>query len=248
MAIRSVSRSTAVVTSADERNVGRSAEDVTLEKMKANLIHYSRKDDRKMILRILQESKHLKCLSLDPVRNLDGQLFDLEKECAAGKMTLNGVMIKGAKISNQAEAMSLITNSSIPTLKGLCRELCDKEGVKTSSRELYEKLVVRLAKSTSSADPYFRLNSLLGSSDLLVMPLEEESGVIDDKIAPADMNVYASNGEIHMTLTQTYKFGLLRKSDVKTNSPWFIIYAVVSERANLTKNSAVRQLKLTDIM
>jgi hypothetical protein len=185
---------------------------------------------------------------LDAVQGSDGQLFDLEKECASARIILNSVEVKGiGAIATGSEDATTISakNSCIPVQKGNCRMLSEKDNVKTSSRELYEKLIVRLAKSTSSADPYFRLNSLFGSPDLLVMPLEDEATSSADRSTLTEMNVYASNGEIHMTLIQTYKFGLLRKSDVKTNRPWVIIHGVVKERANLTRNTGIRELKVT---
>ena len=222
------------------------AEKDTLEQMKANLIRYARSDDRRMLLRSLRDVRLLNCLSLDAVQGSDGQLFDLEKECAAARIILNSVEVKGigvlATTSEDGNTISA-KNSCIPVLKGICRMLSEKDDVKTSSRELYEKLIVRLAKTSSSADPYFRLNSLFGSPDLLVMPLEDDAAA-SDKSTLTELNVYASNGEIHMTLIQTYKFGLLRKSDVKTNRPWVVIHGVVKERANLTRNTGIRELKV----
>jgi hypothetical protein len=240
MAVQSVNRSSATASLAKTEDHTAKA---TLENMKANLIRHARSDDRNMLLRSLREVKLLNCLSLDAVQRYDGQFFDLEKECAAGRIILNGVDIKGVK-STGPGSEKVSNSSSVPVLKGFCRILSEKEGIKTSSRELYEKLIVRLARSSSSADPYFRLNSLLGSADLLVMPLEHEVATGADEAVLAEMYVYASNGEIHMTLSQTYKFGLLRKSDVKSNRPWLIIDAIVKERANLTSNTGVRELKV----
>jgi hypothetical protein len=242
----------------------------TFQKMKANLIRYARGNDRRMILRSLKDVKLLQCLSLDVAQNSDGPLFDLEKEVAEQSMIINGVRVAGVSFHTNPLMKDTVTiavkNSSIPLLKHLCRELCDKPHVTTSSRELYEKLIVRLAKSTASADPYFRLNSLLGSPDLLVMPLDnkygstpsllpargatgntkpnEEPEPLATTFPSTQLNVYADNGEIHITLRQTHKFGLLRKADVKSNRPWLTIDAVVNERANLSTNNGIRHLKV----
>jgi hypothetical protein len=223
-----------------------------IQKMKTNLIKYARNNDRRMVLRSLQEVKTLNCLSLDVAQNADGPLFDLEKEVAEVNLVLNGVEIRGVSLYNVPGVKDPVTsgvkNSCIPLLKALCRELCEREDVKTSSRELYEKVIVHLAKSTSSADPYFRLNSLLGSPDLLVMHMDKETNENKDdemsKSVATELNLYAANGDIHMTLSQTYNFGLLRKADVKSNRPWVMIHGVVSERGNLTTNNSVRQLKV----
>jgi len=231
------------VANASSHNYKNSAE---LETMKANLVRYARSDDRRMLLRSIREVKALNSLPLDGVQGSDGQLFELEKECATARIILNSIEVKGIRNNPGGEIPSTLPKDScIPMLKGLCRMLCDKDGVKTSSRELYEKLIVRLAKTSSSADPYFRLNSLFGSSDLLLMPLDEQlSEKSEDKDTLTEMNAYASHGEIHMTLVQTYRFGLLRKSDVKTNRPWLIIHGVVWERANLSRNTGSRELKV----
>ena len=47
-----------------------------------------------------------------------------------------------------------------------------------------------------------------------------------------------------MSLSETYKFGLFRKSDVKPGRPWIVIDAVVSERANFSNGRSFRQLNV----
>lgn len=199
--------------------------------------------------------KILKSLSLDVAQPSDGPIYDLEKEVAEEDVTLNGVDFHASKAgANSAvlkdAAATAVKNSCVPMLKGICREFCERDNVSASSREVYEKLIVRLARTTSSADPYFRLNSLLGSPDLLVMPFDKTTmaptEVIDEEKESSftKVNLYEANGEIHMSMNQTYRFGLLRKTDVKSNRPWIIIDGVVTERANLSTNSSVRELKV----
>lgn len=274
MAVRDLSRNAATASRAKtKQSVEKSVKkedtvEETFQKMKANLIRYARGNDRRMILRSLKDVKLLQCLSLDVAQNSDGPLFDLEKEVAEQSLTINGVRVAGVSFQTNPGMKDTVTiavkNSSIPLLKNLCRDLCDKPNITTSSRELYEKLIVRLAKSTASADPYFRLNSLLGSPDLLVMPLDNKyvssnslvpvrtgAGIVKPNEEPemgisptTQLNVYADNGDIHITLYQAYKFGLLRKADVKSNRPWLAIDAVVNERANLSTNTGIRHLKV----
>ena len=137
---------------------------------------------------------------------------------------------------------------------------------------LYAMLVIRMAKTTSSADAYFRLNYLLGSSELLVMPLASTSGPTappqpktlpptpSKGAAPANkdaplasssiyLNFYVANGDMHMTLAETYAFGMFIKADVKPGRPWISIHAVVSERTNFSNEQSVRHLnvKLPDL-
>lgn len=254
--------------SSDASSKAEATNEETIQKMKANLVRYARSNDRRMVLRSLMDVKQLKSLSLDVVQNTDGPLFDLEKELVEQTIVLNGVVFRAIDFNDgiaiKDKVTSAVKNSCIPMMKALCRDLCDREGVSASSREVYEKLIVRLAKTTSSADPYFRLNSLLGSPDLIVMPLDNKAATIAPgktaasvlpprhqggtenqvETKPVELNIYEAYGNIHITLTQTYKFGLLRKSDVKSNRPWIVLEGVVSERSNLSSNQVVRQLKV----
>jgi hypothetical protein len=238
--------------------------DEAIQKMQSNLIRYARANDRRMVLRSLRDVKFLNCLLLDVAQPSDGPLFDLEKEVAEETVVFNDIPFKAVGLTADGRSRGSMAagmkNSCIPMLKGLCGQLCNKQGVSASPREIYEKLVVRLAPTTASADPYFRLNSLLGSSDMLVMPLSKEAAAaagpksltkppMNDKDAASEsrsigLNLYEANGDIHMTLTQIYEFGLFRKNDVKPGRPWVVIHCVVNERANLSNNQSVRRLNV----
>jgi hypothetical protein len=61
---------------------------------------------------------------------------------------------------------------------------------------------------------------------------------------PLHLNLYESNGDIHMTLSGTFQFGLFRKTDVKPGRPWIAIDAVVSERTNFSNGQSVRHLNV----
>lgn len=237
--------------------------------MQTNLIRYTRSNDRRMVLRSLKDVKFLSCLTLDPVQTADGPLSDLEKEVAEENIVLNGVPFKPVGLgADGKEHGSNAVNSSLPMLKGLCSQFCERPNVDLDQTVLYEKLIIRMAKTTASADPYFRLNSLLGSSDLLVMPIGADGQGVPATTAatsistavnnkkdfsyiknPIHLNVYETHNEIHVTLSEAYTFGLFRKSDVKSARPWIIINAVVNERANISSDQSVRHLtvKLPDL-
>jgi hypothetical protein len=212
-----------------------------IQKMQSNLIRYARANDRRMVLRSLKDVKFLSCLLLDPVQPTDGPISELEKEVAEETVILNGIPFKSVGLTSDGKPRGSGTNSSIAMTKALCSQLCDRPAVTVDDTELFEKLVVRMARSTSSADSYFQLNSLLGSSDLLVMPLSAENRVpaapktlttrdnsvpaltrsnSADKESPIHLNIYESNGDIHVALSETYGFGLFRKNDVKAGRPW----------------------------
>jgi hypothetical protein len=207
---------------------------------------------------------------LDPVQPADGPISELENEVAEETVILNGIPFKSVGLKSDGKPRGSGTNCSISMIKALCSQLCDRSAVTVDDTELFEKLVVRMARSTSSADSYFRLNSLLGSPDLLVMPLSAENRLpaapkslttpqksisaltrsnSADKESPIHLNVYESNGDIHVNLSITYAFGLFRKNDVKAGRPWILLDAVVHERTNVTNDQSVRTLnvKLPDL-
>lgn len=201
-----------------------------------NLSRYARANDRRMVLRSLKDVSFLSCLALDSVQPYDGPLSDLEKEVSEETIILNGVPFKAPGLTTDGTARRTATHNgnTLGMLKRFSAELCDREGVKMNPNDLYEKLIIRMARTTSSSDAYFRLNSLLGSSDLLVMPVSrptqqagkqsmaqstavsKEASQATPTESPIQMNIYVSNGEVHMTMSVTYPFGLFRKGDVKS--------------------------------
>jgi len=239
---------------------------VAIKKMQANLVRYARANDRRMVLRSLRDVKYLNSILLDPAQSADGPtVFDLEKEVASEKLVLNGIPFKAGIEDPDGrfhDSLSVRMKSScIPMIKGLCTALCNNPGVKMSTREIYEKLIVRLAKTTASADPYFRLNSLLGSADLIVMPLNDvktgsssngshgrpntiHRSKSDEELEPIQLNLYETEGAIHIKLKESYEFGLFRKSDVSSGRPWIVLQAIVNERANLQTSASVRTLRV----
>lgn len=243
----------------------------SIQKMRSNLNRYARANDRRMVLRSLKDVSFLSCLALDSVQPYDGMLSDLEKEVSEETITLNGVPFKAPGLTSDGTARSTATRNgnTLGMLKRFSAEICDREGVKMSPIDLYEKLIIRMARTTSSSDAYFRLNSLLGSSDLLVMPISGPTQQAGNQSAapsstpvnkeavqantptesPIQMNIYVSNGEVHMTMSVTYPFGLFRKSDVKNKKPWISIQGLVNERANFSKDESVCNLnaKLPDL-
>lgn len=249
----------------------------SIQKMRSNLNRYARANDRRMVLRSLKDVSFLSCLSLDSVQPYDGPLSDLEKEVSEETIILNGVPFKAPGLTSGGTARSTATSNgnTLGMLKRFSADICDREEVKLSPNDLYQKLIIRMARTTSSSDAYFRLNSLLGSSDLLVMPISgpaqhaanqsaapatpvnkeaaqatgTSTGTPTELSSPIEMNVYVSNGEVHMTMSVTYPFGLFRKSDVKSGRPWMKIQGLVNERANFSKDESVCNLnaKLPDL-
>lgn len=197
-------------------------------KMQSSLSKFARSNDRRMVLRALRDVKYLLCLSLEPVY-YEGELKELEDEVANEHVILNGIPFHG---------------NFLVTLQQLCSKMC--EGVALSEASLYASLIVRMARTVSAADSYFKLNSLLGSADLMLMPTQA-------KVVPINLNLYSSMGTIHATISTVNFYGLFRKADIKpadlgkgsmSGRPWISIQATIDERVNLSTKEGVRHMKV----
>lgn len=228
-----------------QKPVRRETYEEAMTKMKQNLVRYSRADDKGMILRSLKDVKFLSCLHMEKIQLSDSPITELEKEVLEEtKISINSSIFYNAG-SHGRESMG--GKPFLSAMKRLCQALCFGKRIGATPTELYQHLVNRLAPSTGSADPYFRLNSLLGSEDLLVMPLSADNlPKINDKksLTNIDMTLYESGGDIHLTLNETFKFGLFRKIDVKNNRPWITLNAVVRERQNVTSGASSRYMSV----
>jgi len=202
--------------------------DEAFSKMQSSLSKFAKANDRRMVLRSLRDVKYLLCLPLEPVYS-DGEIKELEDEVTNEHVILNGIPFHG---------------NFLVTLKHLCATIC--EGVSLDENALYCSLIVRMARTTSSADSYFKLNSLLGSPDLMLMPTQGKS-------IPLNLNLYSSMGHIHATISTVNCFGLFRKADLKpaelgkgpmTGRPWISIQATIDERVNLSTKEGVRHMKV----
>ncbi|KAL3944236.1 MAG: hypothetical protein SGBAC_001679 [Bacillariaceae sp.] len=203
-------------------------------KLQTNLVRYSRLNDKKMILRSLSEATFLTSLELDVADQSDYSSFDLETEI----MTQTTLDVNGLSFVQNGEN-GKDTRNGLAMLKMFCERMCDDKSIDVDHRGMYKTLIPKMAPSTASADPYFRLNSLFGSSDLLVMPITQ------NQITPIELKLFASGGGVHMRMTEKFRFGLFRKVDVKHNVPWIIVEALVTERANFATGQSIRFLKLS---
>lgn len=206
-----------------------------IRKLQTNLVRYTRSNDKSLMLRSLNEARFLLSLELDAADKSDYSSFDLESEIMA-QTTLE---VNGLPFLQQGETGISSTRSGLQLLKMFCERMCDDVGVNVHPGAVYKSLIPKMAPSTASADPYFRLNSLLGSSDLLVMPIAM------NEMTPIQLNMYPLNGTVHMRMTETFKFGLFRKVDVKHNIPWITIEAKVTERANFGNGKSTRFLSVS---
>jgi hypothetical protein len=223
--------STSVVSSIDQHVESR---EESIEKLKSNLVRYARANDRRMVLRSLKDVSFLSYIPLEaPVFRSDVSMLELEKEASMEKVVLNGTLLN--PLSKETSFKNAGTNSGcIMILKGLAKALCENSTL--NGNTLYQSLLSRLVKSSSSADIYFQLNSMMGSADLNVKKLPSGN--------PSDLTLYNTGGQIHMTLASTFDFGLFRTNDTVVNRPWIVMKCKVYERANLSTNESFRSLNV----
>lgn len=214
--------------------------------LQGNLNKYTRANDRRMVLRSLKDVKYLMDIPLDAIELRDeNEIPDMEQEVSKESVTLNGVNF--GPMSNAEQLKGQKVGEMLLTLKELCKKLCQMEDVTIDAFALYDSLVQRMSPTNSSADSYFKLNSLLGSPDLLVMPVTAKTPT------PIRVNLYVSRGTVHATISTHCTYGIFRKADVKPadmhkgstkGRAWIDVHAIVDERVNFTNGASVRALRV----
>jgi hypothetical protein len=233
----------------------------SIQKLKSNLVRYTRANDRRMVIRSLKDVDFLSRIPLaTPVLPPDVSLSDLEKELVEEPVSLNSIYLKPLSTVDRNDLIKRagINSGCLVMIKGLAESLCDENSSSLHAKTLYEILVTRMALTSASADAFFHLDSVLGCSELTVKHLT--SGQKKQSSAPGlvltksnsygsssstdenfiNMTLYESQGEIHMTLDMIVEFGLFRRSDTSSNRPWITLQGVIHERANLSSGENYR--------
>lgn len=229
-----------------------------MARLRQNVTQYTRANDRRMVLRSIKEVKYLSCVPLDPiVDDSDGaEDFDeVEREVGTDRYVVNGVKFLDAGRRKHTKERK---SDFLRTLDELVPKLCEMDGVTLRPERLYRGLVRRLDRSAGSADSYFRLNAMLGSPDLMVLPVKKVSGgkslggnTLPD---PIELEVFVEGGSVHANVSIKNSYGLYRKTDVKKvdeggavvpkKKPWIVLGAYVEERVNFTNGESVRYLRV----
>ena len=201
----------------------------TLDKLKLQLSRYTRSSDRRMVIRSLGACTYLRCIPLEPVSA--GPASSKEWKALEDELSSNAVSINGFHMAGSTDVSAI--------LRHLCHELCSAKKVNLSPTTLYNALVIRLSRQTSSADAYFALNALLGSQDLIL-----QKPKLSVTVPTSDLTLYESGGQIHASLHVYHPYGLFRKTDVTSGKPWIALTAVVKERVNLSTGQSCREVSM----
>lgn len=255
---------------------GSEEEAVTVSKLQKALSDASRRNDYDMAIHELQQTKYLSSIPLDSILTpidtttttttcADENSTDLqsaEAEMMKKRINLNSMtFFHGTASSNNHTSSPFLTS-----LTDLCLTLCgdgDFDGGKKNqggvdSRALYESIIKRISQKNTGADSYFKLNSIMGSAELMLMPMKSNDNARGGAAAaaaatyPIEIELFAEGGNIHANITSAECYGLFRKSDVKgfhpaspraaDNKPWVTIEARIRERVNFSNGRSVRSL------
>lgn len=207
-----------------------SSQEEILQKLKTQLSRYARSNDRKMVMQSLEECRLLQNISMEPrsqAPKTKNEWQKLEKEVTC--VNVNGIIL-----SEKSDILIV--------LKNLCERLCTQHQVQLSPNNLYQALILRLAKSITSADIFFQLNPLLGSTELI---LQHTTTTQSKSLPVPTLLLYPAEGNMHAVVTIAQgTLGLYRKSDISNGGtqPWIPLIAVVKERVNLTTGQGVRSV------
>lgn len=110
----------------------------------------------------------------------------------------------------------------------------------TNEQELYEAVLLRLAKIQSSQDSHAQLTAALASPPDLNLHVPKKPW---KPLARTKVYLYVSDGVIRFIGTTYHAYGLFRKSDA-VNRPWIGLTANVHERTNFTTGATVNRVTL----
>ena len=195
-----------------------------------NLQRYARGNDRRMAIRSLTECRALRSIPMDgsPSSPSSHEEFKtLEREVCFTSVELNGLLFRSSP-----------SNQILKILTELCNELCRES--RLSFQAIYQAMIVRLARTTSSADSYFHLNALLGSQDLVLQARQAST-------PPTHLTMYESDGTIHAVLTTYHAYGLFRRCDVTSGKAWIPLEAAIHERVNFRTGDCFRTVNVKTV-
>ena len=217
----------------------------SFDKLKHNILRFTRSSDRRMLLRTLTQSSYLSHVSI-PLQELQfpstmAECKSLDNEVMGSMPVIFNGMELGASDLDEAQ-----NQRAGKTLLMHLRILCNKStsslppsDTQISSDELYYDVLMRLAPSRGISAAFQRIYMVAGGSKDLVV---ERPKIPIKPIKPTSLILYVTDGQVHCVVQQHHAFGLYRKSDAVTGKPWIGLTASTHERVNLSTGAGVREL------
>ena len=202
--------------------------DDVFAKLKKDLSRYTKSEDKIQVVRVLSKCTKLRNIPLDSVSvspSSPDQWEMLQSQVDRTPTRINGYLFQPTPSQSVSDVLT-----------ELCHQLCPKTTM--DPKTVFQTLLIRLAKSTSAADTYFQLTTLVGTADLILQQTPKAPA------PPTELDLYQADGHLHATLTTHHALGLFRKRDVNTGTPWVQLVAAARERVNLTTGSHARQVTL----
>eukprot|EP00535_Pseudo-nitzschia_heimii_P002913 CAMPEP_0197186970 /NCGR_PEP_ID=MMETSP1423-20130617/14956_1 /TAXON_ID=476441 /ORGANISM="Pseudo-nitzschia heimii, Strain UNC1101" /LENGTH=269 /DNA_ID=CAMNT_0042638419 /DNA_START=27 /DNA_END=836 /DNA_ORIENTATION=- len=256
MASQSPSNSLNQISSALSSTIDRHIEsrEDSIEKLKSSLIQFTRTNDRRMVMRKLKEATFLSYIPLEaPSFRSSTFMSKVEAEVSRERVLLNGTLLKPPSAHRTLKNSGSNSGPSA-ILRLYLKELC--KGSKLNEKIMYERVIMRLAKSSTLAEIHSILSSFMESAELIVKEvpsdytikstsyniMNKNKGMNDDDLP--DLKLYNSESQIHMTLDTTFHFGLYRRNDTVVNRPWIVLRCKFHERLNVSTNETFRSLSV----
>lgn len=219
----------------------------SLDKLKHNILRFTRSSDRRMLLRTLMQCSYLSHV-LVPQQELQfpstiAECKALDKEVAGSlPVTFNGMELGTDALDKAQKAR--VGKTLLMHLRILCNKIAASlppSDTQITSDELYYDVLMRLAPSRGATIAYQRINMVAGGSKDLVV---EQPKKPIKPIKPTSLILYVTDGQVHCVVQQQHAFGLYRKSDSVTGKPWIGLTASTHERMNLSTGAGVRELNV----
>ena len=139
----------------------------SIERLRLNLVQFTRTNDRRMVMRKLKDATFLSYIPLEaPIIRSSDSMLKVEKEASMEKLLLNGTLLKPPSADRTWDNSG--TNSGpVWILKSYMKVLC--EGSKLDDKIMYERVIIRLAKSSPSAEILSILSPLMESAELILL-------------------------------------------------------------------------------
>jgi len=216
----------------------------TLEKLKHNILRFTRSSDRRMLLRTLTQCSYLSHVNL-PQNDLQfpASVYEcqaLENEVARSlPVSFNGTVL-GDGIDEAAKVRA--GKTLLMHLRILCNKIATSlpaSDTQITSDELYYDVLMRLEPSRGASTAFQRIHMIAGGNKDLVVQAPSKP---IKHVEPTSLVLYVSDGHVHCVVQQQHPYGLYRKSDSVTGKPWIGMTAYTHERVNLSTGRGIREL------